>query len=265
MSFDFAQNKSRLLSKRHYGPLRIQKTLYPEGDKICHVILLHPPGGVAGGDSLTISLDVQQGAHVLATQPGATKWYKSAGLSAKQDIFIRLSEESTLEWLPQENIFFDNTKSTITTSVELTKNSIFFTWDINCFGRRLSNETFKQGELSTRYRIKLEDKWLLNEQGFFLGTDSFMNSPVGMAKKSVWATFMVYHPLLTPELMIECRQLVAEEKESFVGLTLNNGILFARYLGDSSESAKNYFITLWQFLRPILSVGQPNSPRIWRT
>ena len=48
-------------------------------------------------------------------------------------------------------------------------------------------------------------------------------------------------------------------------MTLLPGILLARYLGDSSEAARRYFIALWRILRPRLTGLEAIEPRIWQT
>ncbi|KXW56937.1 urease accessory protein UreD [Ferrovum sp. PN-J185] len=258
-------NRTKLLFHRHSGPLRIQKVLYPEDEEICHTLILHPPGGLVSGDGLEIDIDLQSKSHVLITQPGATKWYKSSGLYATQTLTIRVDSGAVLEWLPPETIFFKSTKAKIETLVELKKDSTFIAWEIYCFGRRLSNEVFDYGEVQSRYRIRLEGQWLLNERGLFNATDPFMKSSIGMANKSIFATFIIYHSELSKDLLTLCRSVIPQENDSKHGLTLVNGMLIARYLGDSSESAKNYFIKLWQLIRP-LTIGKKGIlPRIWRT
>ncbi len=49
LSLEFKATALRtVISKReHKGPLAIQRPFYPEDD-VCHVYLLHPPGGVVG-------------------------------------------------------------------------------------------------------------------------------------------------------------------------------------------------------------------------
>src|SRR5882672_10633362 len=42
----------------HSGPLLVQRPFYPEGPGVCHVYVLHPPGGLVPGDTLALEVDV---------------------------------------------------------------------------------------------------------------------------------------------------------------------------------------------------------------
>src|ERR1700741_3569567 len=86
LGFSFADQKTTLSSKLHDGPLVVQKPLYPEGSEVCHAIVVHPPGGIAGGDELNLRVGTQPRAAALLTTPGAAKWYRSAGPWARQDL-----------------------------------------------------------------------------------------------------------------------------------------------------------------------------------
>jgi urease accessory protein len=93
---------TRLTERVHVGPLRVQKALYPEGPRACQVIIVHPPGGIAGGDSLALDLRLDAQTEVLATSPGAAKWYRANGRVSRQDVRLRVDAGAALEWLPQE-------------------------------------------------------------------------------------------------------------------------------------------------------------------
>lgn len=239
--------------------------LYPEGDSVCHTLLLHPPGGIVGGDLLNIQLTLQSYSHVLITQPGATKWYRSNGFVAKQINYIKVDSKAVLEWLPQETIFYRGTNSNLNTVVELQSDSVFMGWDIYCFGRRSAKEIFDFGSVMSSYHLKINGQLKIFEKGLFEGGDPFMQSPIGMDNKSIFGTFIVYHQSLTKSLLDECLKNDAVEISANIGITLVDGILIARYLGDSSESVKNWFISLWKLLRLSLLGRNPVLPRIWRT
>ncbi len=105
LRFQQAGGKTVLASAQHVGPLTVQRPFYPE-EETCHLYLLHPPGGIVGGDELTISAHLAPGCHTLITMPGASKFYRSSGAQALVRQQLTLAPQATLEWLPQDAIFF---------------------------------------------------------------------------------------------------------------------------------------------------------------
>jgi urease accessory protein len=86
LQLDYTLESERSVARYlHNGPLRILQSLYPEGDAVCHNVLVHPPSGLVGGDTLDMQVTVGEGAHGLVTTPGATRFYRSeAGLATQQ-------------------------------------------------------------------------------------------------------------------------------------------------------------------------------------
>jgi len=69
LGYALCASATRPVLRRHSGPLRVQKHLYPEGPEVCQHIIVHPPGGIAGGDRLDISASVAAGAWAQLTAP----------------------------------------------------------------------------------------------------------------------------------------------------------------------------------------------------
>ena len=131
MRFAFNHTKTVLTGLRHVGPLRVQRPFYPEGG-VCHVYLLHPPGGLVGGDELTVNLHCGSSSHALLTTPGSTKFYRSVGEQVIVNQRLIVENGACLEWFPQENIFFPGAICNLNTSIKLTTDAKFIGWEINC-------------------------------------------------------------------------------------------------------------------------------------
>lgn len=254
-----ADGKATVLAKRAAdGPLVVQKPLYPEGEAVCHAIVVHPPGGIAGGDELELAVTTAEGAHALLTTPGAAKWYRTAGPAAKQT--LRFAVNGVLEWLPCETIVFDGARAMLESQVELNADARFIGWEMICLGRAGSGERFSKGEITLATRIARDGKLLWVERGRIDGGGSVMSSPVGLGGRSVWGT-LIAAGALGNELLNACRKVAAEN----IALTLVPGVLLGRYLGDSSEEGMRAFAALWSILRPALARREAIEPRIWRT
>lgn len=256
-------DRTVLVRRASRGPLAVQKPFYPEGPAVCHSVLLHPPGGIAGGDRLEIAATVDAGAKALLTTPGAAKWYRCDGADARQTIVLSVGRGAGLEWLPQETIVFDGARPAIDTRIELEQGARYLGWEILCFGRTAARETFARGRLRQTLELRFEGRLAFAEQLALTGGDEVFASPVGFAGQPVAGTFLLAGGDGTA-LSTRLREVPVPEGDHG-GVTALPGLVVARYLGNSSQRAKGYFRALWEAARPGI-IGRPACPpRIWST
>ncbi len=254
-------DKTVLAQRRQRGPLAVQRPFYPEG-AVCHLYLLHPPGGVVGGDQLSISTTVAQDAAAVVTTPGATKFYRSAGANATQKQQLQVAAGASLEWLPQENIFFPGALATIQTEIHLTSGAHFFGWEMHCLGRPANRERFDSGRLEFQLNVFRDDTpWLLER--FLLTDPAELDALSGLRGFPVFATLLAND--VDQTLLEQMQSQFGHLELACIGFTLLDDLLICRYLGESTEQARQIFIQIWQTLRPHLIQRAVCMPRIWAT
>jgi urease accessory protein len=263
LAFERRAARTVLATRRHDGPLVVQKPFYPEGGSVCHAIVLHPPAGIAGGDVLALSVRGSDGAHALLTTPGAGKWYRSAGPWASQRLDFAVDAGACIEWLPQETIVFDGALARLETEVRLTGDARYVGWEILCLGRTGSGETFSRGACRIRTTILRDGKAQWVERGLIEAGGHLLAARAGHAGQPVCGTLMVAAPGLEAGLVAACR--VPQPSAGVGAVTLLPGTLLARYLGPSGEAARRYFAMLWEIIRPAVLGRAAVMPRIWST
>ena len=266
LALDYAWRDGRtvLARREHHGPLRVQRDLYPEGHGICHSIIVHPPGGIAGGDTLAIRAGMGRQAAALLTTPGATKWYGTLGPEARQTLDFTLAAGAALEWLPQETIVFDGARAIAQTCVRLEEESMYLGWEIVCLGRQASGETFARGMFKFNTDIWKGGVRLWGERGAICGGDALLDSPVGLAGHAVCATLVAAGKDIDNATLAACRA-IAHGANAQAGITRLPDVCIARWIGDAGEEARHYFAKLWEVLRPALRARAATMPRIWST
>lgn len=259
-------DRTVLVRREHRGPLRIQKALYPEGPSVCHAVVIHPPGGIVGGDRLSLDIELGAHAHALITTPGATKWYKSSGAVASQQVQIRAAANAAIEWLPQESIIFNHARAASGMQIDLHERSIFLGWEMLCFGRTASAESFTEGVFRQRWRIRQNGAWLWNEAGEVAGGGALMASPAGLNGQPVCATLIAAGRPVSAALLADARAILAGTPcASRMATTRLPQVFVARYSGPSAEEARTAFVALWSILRPQLIGIFSRTPRLWAT
>jgi urease accessory protein len=263
---DDAAQRTVLGHSLHVGPLRVQKALYPEGPRVCHVVIVHPPGGIAGGDRLETHLDLGPGTHALITTPGATKWYRTAGPAAQQETRVRVGAGAVLEWLPQETIVFNRAVASNRMEVDLDAQAGFVGWDTLCFGRTTSGERFDAGSFRQRWQIRQAGALLWNEAGSLRGGDRLLSSAAGFGGMPVCATMLAAGRAVPTALIDAMRErLTGLDFGARVAVTRLPLVVAVRYLGPSAEEAREAFVAAWSFLRPLFAGRQAQTPRLWGT
>jgi urease accessory protein len=255
LAFDRDGARTRLARRSHEGPLVVQKPLYPEGGDVCQCIVVHPPGGIAGGDHLRLAVDVAPVAHAQLTTPGAAKWYRADGRPSAQRLEFSVGAGGVLEWLPQSSILFDG--------VDARSDSVYIALDVVCLGRTASNERFERGTWRQRVDVERGDALIWSERALLRGGDALLHARAGLNGAPVFGTFAAMAAKIPDELTALCRAPAPARGEGAV--TRLPQAIVARYLGDSTEAAHAYFTALWTIVRPALTGRAAIPPRIWST
>ncbi len=263
LRFADRSGKTVLLDRTHCGPLRVQRPFYPESDSVCHVYLVHPPGGIVGGDGLEIHIDIDENAKGLLTTPGATKIYRSNGRTSIQRTEIRIASQASIEWLPQETILFDGANSDALVRVDLDVDAIFMGGEITCLGRPASGEYLSHCNVRHRFELWRNNVPLLLERARYVTGHPVMKADWGLQNYPVVGLFACSRS--DPSLLEAVRTGVVTDSNALFAATELQGVLICRYLGEDAEQAKEILRQAWRVLRPLVLKENAVEPRIWNT
>jgi urease accessory protein len=268
LQLDYTCESNRSVARYlHQGPLRILQSLYPEGDAICHNVLVHPPSGLVGGDTLDMQVSVGPGAHGLVTTPGATRFYRSEAGLATQQVKAHVAAGGRLEWLPLEAIAYNGCDALNRAVFELDPGAEMMAWDITALGLPAADLPFEQGQF--RQHIEVAGAWL--ERGTLNAEDTrLMNSPLGMAGQRCMASLVFASgSALAPERTDRALALARECIEAST-LRLSAGatsphpqIMVLRVLSPVTEPTVQLLREVWAAWRHEMWGLSGTLPRLW--
>ena len=258
-----------VLHDRHEGPLRILASLYPEAPAVCHNVLVHPPGGVVGGDSLHIEAELAEGTHALITTPGATRFYRSASEPALQSLDAHVAAGARLEWLPLETIVHSGALAENRMRFALAPGAEMIGWDVLALGLPASGEPFEHGRFAQA--IELPGVWL--ERARLDAADrQLFDAPLGWGGHKVLATLWfaggsVLAPARRDALLDAAREAAdASPLAASAGASSAHGeAVVLRALAPRVEPAMVLLLQVRARWRQIAWELAPCAPRVWRT
>jgi urease accessory protein len=267
LGFASVRGATWLSHRAHRGPLVVQRPFLPEGPAVCHVYLLHPPGGMVGGDELAVDVQVAAGAHALLTTPAAGKVYRTSGARVRATQRLRVADGGTLEWLPQETILYDGARATLETRVELAGAARFIGVDAVCFGLPARRAPYARGDCRQTFEIVRDGRPVLVERGHYDAGGAVGRARWGLGGASLLA-FAVAAPAPHADAIEAVRARAAEAGSGDIAAVtvLGDGdALVTRYLGHDAERARAFLHDTWRVVRPALLGRAATPPRVWAT
>jgi urease accessory protein len=245
------------------APWKLQRPFYPEGDLVCHSVLLHTAGGMVGGDRLTADITLAEHSHALITTAAAAKIYRSNGLESRQTTHIKVATGACLEWLPQETIIFDGAIYHQQTHIELAPQAIWCGWEISRYGRTARGESFLEGRVRSRTEVWQQGRPLWIDRQRLSGNADMWHSSHALAAQPVVGS-LAFIGQSIPSTLVEKARSLAHPMQGEFGVTrLEQGML-CRYRGASSLEVRTWLIAVWQLLRVSLMGRSACLPRIWQ-
>lgn len=252
----------------HEGPLRILQTLYPEAESVAHNVLVHPPSGLVGGDTLELRVHAGEGAHGLITTPGAARFYRSAGEAAVQRTQLILDAGARLEWLPLEALAYSGCIGENHLSLDLAPGAEAIGWDITALGLPASRQPFVQG--SFLQHLEFKGHWL--EHGRIAADDAhLMDGPLGLAgRRCIAVLFFACGEAIARDRREQALELANEAiaatdaSEAIAGATAPGpNVIVVRALSDLVEPAMQLLRKIHAAWRPALWQLPAAMPRLW--
>lgn len=270
--FRAGSRRTIVARREHAGPFCIQQPFYPP-DGVCHVYLLHPPGGLAGGDMLDLAARLDAGARVLMTTPASTKFYRSDGRESRQTQVLRVGAGAALEWLPQDTLLFGGSRASIRTEVRLDAGAAFIGFETLGLGRPLSGDDYATGTLLQRTEIHVGDEPCLLERLEWQAGDALLRAAFGLGGYRAWGALYAYPAdrdaltALRAHAVPPANALgrAASPADALAAATLVDRLLVLRCIAARPRTVQAVLQRGWETLRPAVVGRAPVPPRIWMT
>lgn len=255
--------------RAHRGPLRVQKGFTPEGLDLWHQVIVHPPGGIASGDTLDLRIAVGEEARALLTSPGAAKWYRSNQHRqepwARQSLKLQVARGASLEWLPLETIVFNGAHAAWQTDIDLDNEGSAIAADLVCLGRPAAGELFEAGEIRWCTNMRRAGRLIFHEQVQLQGGSGALSARAGLAGHSAFGSLLIAPGHASCSAIVECVRAQLANAQGDWAITALPELAVLRWRGSGAEAGWRILRAAWAACRPLVIGREACPPRIWAT
>ena len=263
IEFSYRDGRTNLFHLYQSDPIRV---LFPNvsSEEIKQGIIVTTSGGLVGGDKISLALTFGEKTSAMIMAQAAEKVYGSSEATCLMEVDLEANTHAWAEYLPQETILFDNARLNRTTRIRAAAGSQVLAGEIIVFGRKGSGETFSSGYLRDSWEVWRDNKlvWidaLLLEKNI----PRVFNHPACLKNINGVATIVFISDNVGTYLDY-ARNLIKDPEENIrMSVSVTNGVLIARFMGEDPLNLRNAFGNFWQNFRHH-AASLPNSlPRLW--
>ncbi|MCB8839133.1 urease accessory protein UreD [Aurantimonas sp. VKM B-3413] len=131
--------------------LRFPRPAGPEAE----AILINTSGGLTGGDRLDQHFDLAPGSRLAVTTQACERVYRAASGKAEVTSRVRLADDASFAWLPQETILFDGGAVRRRLEVDAAATARFLLVESVILGREMMGESVRNGVFRDSWRIRI--------------------------------------------------------------------------------------------------------------
>lgn len=257
----FARRSDGVMALAHLWQSDPCRALFPrvEADEPPQAVIVTTSGGLTDGDRVRLRVEVD-GGRATATTQAAEKIYRAALVAeapARIETTLRVEPGATLEWLPQETIVFDGARLRRRVEADMAADARLLACEMVVLGRGASGERFTRGAVYDGWRLRRGGRLVWADA---LALDGAPPDIAGFAGATALATGLYAAP--DAARWLEASREVVDGGATRGGVTMVNGVLLARFLGEPL-AVRRGLVEWLTFLRHDALGGPRRLPRVW--
>jgi urease accessory protein len=230
---------------------------FPRSSSPCEAAIVNTGGGVAGGDSYRLGLELSEGAEVEATTPSAEKVYRSDGAPALIATRLVLAPRARLFWLPQETLMFEGAVLERRLEAHIADEAVLIVAESIVLGRLAMGESRIDASLKDSWRFRRNGKLMFADETRLTHAGAALDRPAVGAGARALSTIVAAAPNVEARLpdLRAAHEAAGDGVEA--GASAFDGIIVARLLSASPDRLRAALIA------SIVALGG-RKPRLWQ-
>lgn len=229
-------------------------------------VLINLAGGLTGGDCFQQTVHLDDGTHAVVTAQAAEKIYQACeGAKPARISNVLTVKAATLEWLPQETIFFDGGRLRRSLHANLSEDARLIACEATVFGRTAMGETVRSGYLRDDWRITVGDR-LVFADGFCLDgpIQDQLNRPA-IARGGRGLASVLYVGADAQRLLVPARTELEPHRAAggYAAVSLIGQVLLARFIAPDGALLRSMLIRYIETIRVAAGLNG-GLPKLWR-